>query len=308
MLNITQNSGTITAPIKVRFYYSTAEVNSDSTWIVGSSNVNEPILLDSTWTWFKFEGTIANVISNFSASGLPMGDGTTANTMTKLIPDEMGVEDGVKYVQFNYITNFSTFGYQQTFVKNNNASVLPLNLLSFSASLKGTTTNLYWSTSSEDNVKNFTLERSINGGLSFNTIFIKNANGGTLLNEYAEYDDVSGLKGKILYRLKVTDIDGKFTYSKIEIVNVTVQLKSITVSPNPFTNKIIVNVSSTNSEVLSTKILSMDGKLMYVANNLSQIGNNIYSINTNTFIAGTYILQIKHEDGLVEQTKIICIK
>jgi hypothetical protein len=313
MLNITLTSGSITAPVKLRFYYDSAEFKTDSSWIVGTSTVGngggilKPYLSDSSWTWFKFEGTIANVIANLSASGLPLGDGTTANTYTALVPDEKGIEDGVKYVQFNYITNFSTIGYMQTFAKNNDLTLLPLKLLSFEALLKGNTTNLFWNTANEENVSSFEVERSTDGGKTFKAVGQINAKGSGSVNEYYFYDDVTGLTGKVFYRLKVIEAAGSSTYSPIKFISIAAvgSTPPLSILPNPFHTQVSAVVFSAYNEAITIKVLSATGKEVYVDKQPSKKGSNVFVVRLPALPVGTYILEVIHEDGMVETKRIL---
>jgi hypothetical protein len=312
MLNITLTSGTITAPVKVRFYFDSAELRSDSSWIVGGSTVGngggvaKTLLSDSTWQWFKFEGTLANVLSNLTASGLPLGDGTTANTYTALIPDERGVEDGVNYVQFNYITNFSTIGYLQTFAKNNNTLIaLPLKLIDFTAVLRGNTTNLTWNTASEVNLRGFDVERSADGGQTFTRVATISARGGNSVNTYTHLDDVGGITGKVFYRLKMTDVDGKISYGPIRFVVVAASAMPMEVLPNPFVANLTAVVYARHDEELLVKVISMKGEQLYMDRRAVQKGANTLALNLQTLASGSYILEVVHEDGTAETKKVM---
>jgi hypothetical protein len=311
MVNVSLTSGTITSPVKVRFYYDSIEIKTDSSWIVGTSTVGngggvaKPILSDSSWKWIKFEGTIGNMLSSLTASGLIEGDGVTANTYNTLVPDETGAEDGVKYVQFNYITNFSTFGYLQTFAKNSNLSILPLNLLDFKAILRGTTSNLAWTTSNEINVTSFNVERSVDGGRIFNKIASINAKGGSGVNDYEYLDEVSNFKGKIYYRLAIIDIDGKSVYSSVRFVNVTINGTALSVLPNPFLTSIKAEFTAPYNEEIIVRVVSSDGKQLIQYKKAVLKGNNSFTINLDELARGSYILEVTHEDGVAERKLIV---
>lgn len=304
MINIALNSGTITEPVKIRFYIDSTEINNDVSWIT-SSGVNKPILIDSTFRWFKFNGTVADVLSTFSASGLPMGDDTSANTFIPLIPDETGTENGVNYVQFNYITSFSTIGYMQTYSGNNNLSVLPLRLLDFSAVLKGTTTNLFWTTAEEENVSHFEIERSIDGGKTFSKVGTVMASEGSGIKEYSALDEIDNYVGRIYYQLKVVDHDGQFSYSQIRVVTARSQNYPVVISPNPFNKSLTASVTSRYDQTVTLKVLAMNGQQVYLKGFKVSKGTNSLAINLAEMPSGTYIIEIIYGDGLTERQKIM---
>lgn len=129
MASITLNSGTITTPVKVRMYYNPLEIQNDSAWVTGTSGVNEPVKVDSTWSWFKFDGTVSDVVNTLTASGLPVATNTGSHPlqMERLVADEYGTDDGINYAQFNNIVSFSTFGYIQTYSKKRQVSNVYVN-------------------------------------------------------------------------------------------------------------------------------------------------------------------------------------
>jgi len=105
---------------------------------------------------------------------------------------------------------------------------LPIELLSFEAKISGEVINLVWTTASETNNDYFTVERSKNG-LDFEDI-IKMDGAGTSGRgiTYLAVDD-NPLPNVSYYRLKQTDYDGTFTYSKIVAVNLRASTSSFAI-------------------------------------------------------------------------------
>lgn len=101
------------------------------------------------------------------------------------------------------------------------ATVLPLTLKSFSASQPtATTTLLKWTTSSEQNTSHFDIEAS-QSGANFGLIDRVAAAGNSSSDINYSYTHTNPFRNTTYYRLKMVDIDGKFTYSKIVSVNCT---------------------------------------------------------------------------------------
>jgi hypothetical protein len=93
---------------------------------------------------------------------------------------------------------------------------LPLTLLSFEGSPSGSDIRLQWITSAEINVQRFEIEKSSSGEVVLkkvaelparNTVGVKN------IYDWTDYG--ASAIGNNLYRLKMIDIDGKFTYSNV---------------------------------------------------------------------------------------------
>ncbi|HAS45505.1 MAG TPA: hypothetical protein DCS93_33785 [Microscillaceae bacterium] len=100
-------------------------------------------------------------------------------------------------------------------------SGLPIELLSFEAIQKDNQEVLLsWITLSETDNNYFTIERSTNG-LKWNEVQrIKGAGNSKEILHY-RYTDQYPLTGISYYRLKQTDLDGTFTYSKITSVRIS---------------------------------------------------------------------------------------
>lgn len=95
--------------------------------------------------------------------------------------------------------------------------VLPIKLVSFTASKNKDKVELLWSTANEQNNSHFEIERSIDG-LSFETLNKTTAAGNstTFVNYF--FVDKKPALGTNYYRLKQVDYDGKMTYSSIKFV------------------------------------------------------------------------------------------
>ncbi len=91
-------------------------------------------------------------------------------------------------------------------------SSLPVKLISFNAEPLKDQVKLTWATASEENNDHFSVERSVDGTHWTTLQTIKGAINSSVQNDY-EWLDLSPVSGTALYRLKQTDIDGKFTYS-----------------------------------------------------------------------------------------------
>src|SRR4029077_10054898 len=129
------------------------------------------------------------------------------------------------------------------------ASPLPVTLLDFNAVYNNTENdvNITWSTSSQVNNKLFTVERSLDG-TSFSEIAdLPGAGTNSQILNYSTIDP-NPVPGIDYYRLKQTDYDGSFTYSKVVPVNVTAN-NSLVLFPNPVQSDLMVSyyVSATSN-------------------------------------------------------------
>lgn len=107
---------------------------------------------------------------------------------------------------------------------------LPIELVSFDAALNNDRVDLSWITSAEINNDFFTLERSADGK-QYQPIGQVSGAGNHSGNLRYSFSDYAPLTGQSYYRLKQTDFDGQFSYSKIRTVNR--ESHTLTLYPNP---------------------------------------------------------------------------
>ncbi|MFZ2904901.1 MAG: T9SS type A sorting domain-containing protein [Cyclobacteriaceae bacterium] len=134
-------------------------------------------------------------------------------------------------VTSNAVSSFSQFTFGSLSVALN---PLPIELVNFTASPVENSIHLNWTTASELNNDYFTVERSADGE-TFSTVGEKIKGAGTT-NQARSYNlvDQSPLYGTSYYRLKQTDFDGTFSFSKI--ISVTYDgpvFPVMNVYPNP---------------------------------------------------------------------------
>ncbi|QEC68510.1 T9SS type A sorting domain-containing protein [Panacibacter ginsenosidivorans] len=184
-------------------------------------------------------------------------------------------------------------------------TILPLTLLDFTAVLNGKAAQLEWSTSTEVNTKDFTIQRSFDG-YNFQSIGSVTAAGNSTQKRDYKFIDAGALGTgytKIYYRLQMNDKDNKFTYSKIEIVTIKNNAVDYSVYPNPVKNILTISFPNALTHV-SIIITDQQGKVL-----LTQQLNNIQqgykaSINMAAYKSGIYYLQVKTNDG-AQTNKII---
>ena len=134
---------------------------------------------------------------------------------------------------------------------------LPIELISFNANaLENNSVRLDWQTATEINNDYFTVERSIDGNTWEYVNEVNGSGNSTTTKNYFSFD-LEPYKGTSYYRLKQTDFNGEFQYSKMRIVT----LKSSTIVnifPNP-TNSYLT-ISGSAIELESLKIFNILGQ------------------------------------------------
>jgi len=118
-------------------------------------------------------------------------------------------------------------------------SALPLTLVNFTGNASGSQVDLNWKTANEQSTASFEVERS-NDGTRFTSIGSLRAIGDG--NNFYTKVDENPLNGNNYYRLKMIDIDGKFTYSNTVLVKFAGG-KGLKLSPVPATNKLTITLT-----------------------------------------------------------------
>ena len=119
---------------------------------------------------------------------------------------------------------------------------------------------LNWTTASELNNRQFDIELS-RDGLHFKNIGTVMSKGNAIIDQHYEFLHLKPQPGISYYRLKQTDLDGKYTYSKIISLTVNPALTRASIYPVPAKNVITINFGTMISKG-EIKIYSSDMKLV----------------------------------------------
>lgn len=198
-------------------------------------------------------------------------------------------------VTSNTISNWSPFtvGYIQ-------ATALPITIINFTGKKIGNTNQLYWQTSQEINASHFDIERSIDAKM-FEKI------GEIGLNEskkYSFYDNTSpsGVGG--LYRLKLVDIDGQFSYSKIISFSALIEIETVgTFYPNPsISNFSYIDINAKEKSEWTINHFDLNGRLLKSENKILQKGLNKFTVYN--LPKGESIFQFQNHNKIISRKVI----
>jgi hypothetical protein len=137
---------------------------------------------------------------------------------------------------------------------------LPVTLVYFKGYIDRCQANLNWRTTDEK-LKDFTLERSIPGKPWRSIVTVPAIGNGFGYQDYG-YVDVETPTGKSLYRLKMSDIDGKYRYSTIVSVNNDCQEAVISIFPNPSSEQQGIHLKINTLEKVGYQVFDQTGKLV----------------------------------------------
>ena len=176
-------------------------------------------------------------------------------------------------------------------------SLLPVKLISFSARAVQNDVSLQWQAGDESNLKQYDIERSIDG-IHFNKITTLAATKETGIKNHS-FSDVNVLlnfnnTNRFYYRLKMIDPDGKNTYSTIQTVSIKRNAAFITkLFPNPFVDKIDLMVNAPKDDYINAVITGVTGKTFINTKIKVSKGNSSISIdNLGNLGKGVYFLKL----------------
>jgi uncharacterized protein len=178
---------------------------------------------------------------------------------------------------------------------------LPVVVTSFSAIKENSKTKIYWTTSQEINSREFTIERTANGGQSWQAIGTVQAQGNSNNTINYSFTDPSPLKGINLYRLKSVDLDDKFSYSATRRVNFDSKF-SYTVYPNPASD--MINIAVDNAEGNNARIQIVNTQSQVLINQIITSLTRTAQLNISALPKGLYLIRIIAADGTINIQKI----
>ncbi|WP_101444558.1 Ig-like domain-containing protein [Pontibacter ramchanderi] len=189
------------------------------------------------------------------------------------------------------ITPIATVCYDGSalFVTSQQIVSLPVELVSFTAQSTQGGVQLSWKTASERDNKGFEVEVSADGRNFRKLAFVESRVGTTSLTQHYSFLDTKANAGVHYYRLKQTDYDGAFEYSKVVVVKNALS-EAASVYPTLTSHEITVRVAPSDEQVLIA-IADIAGKQLVAVQNpaerqvvlpVQQLQNGIYFVTVTS--------------------------
>jgi len=159
---------------------------------------------------------------------------------------------------------------------------LPLNLISFSGNKQNSNARLEWRTVNEVNVSYYEVQRAVPGG---DFAGIGNVTAGSHTYMYTDLNVFNSLV-TALYRLKMVDFDGRFTYSNT--IRLSHQSPAITIFPNPVKDMMTIAGLKGKGTVL---LFDESGRMLFSQETTAQS----LVISIGNYPKGIYLLQYRYE-------------
>jgi hypothetical protein len=184
---------------------------------------------------------------------------------------------------------------------------LPVTFLGLSANAENGYNKLVWKTAQQINSRNFEIEVSFDGR-NFKAINVIAAAGNSAAALSYSFNDYAVMPGiTSFYRIKLNDVDGKFTYSNVAVVFVKPNNQNtISVLNNPVAgSNVNVLINATTEQNAELIILDMMGRKLLSKKIQLNKGGQVFIINDVVNIAGIYVVEVILQDGSVIQNKML---
>jgi trimeric autotransporter adhesin len=289
--------------------------------------------------WLPLPKNSLNQVIKLNVSAAASGLYTIERTDFKEIPaiyelwlmdnykkDSLDIRHNTTYAFNININDTASYGNNRFRVVIREDRALGLHLLNFAATKVTDGSEVVWKTENEQNYTNFTVERSIDNGVNFDVMNGLTSSG---LGTYS-YLDKAPVNGADQYRLKLVDLNGTVTYSKIVTLmygnlSNSISNNAISVYPNPAKSTLNLTISpALNSSFISkqsTKTVfalaaTVNTNTVYQIKIVSNIGSVIKNTSTSekdwqtdlsNLMPGTYVIQVinNNDKSLVGQKTFI---
>jgi len=183
------------------------------------------------------------------------------------------------------------------------AFILPVVLADFNVTGNSCNGIVNWKTATEQNVKSFEVQYSTNGTdfTVAGSVLAKNSTSGSVYR----YVNNQGT-GRGYYRLKVIDIDGQVSYSRIVSADTKCNgIKSVSLFPNPLTasQNLTVIVSGYEGSIKG-EMVSMSGQVIRTYS----LKNGTNTLPVDKLAQATYMLRVTDATGVSESFRVVVIK
>ncbi len=166
-----------------------------------------------------------------------------------------------------------------------NGTVLPLEWGDITAMRQGSAVEIKWYTMQEWHVSHFDVERSMDGINWKKAITDIPANNKPYRSDYKQ-TDIPDQYGDLYYRIRQTDLDGRFSFSKTVSVSAQQADVPVYISPNPASDRFVIS-GKLSSEISSVALVNTGGSVIKVWKGnqnqfeLSGISKGVYGLRVH---------------------------
>lgn len=184
-------------------------------------------------------------------------------------------------------------------VSKNTSFPLPAVWGSFSALARNNQVRLKWETLQESNVADYTVEYSVNGRDYLPLGTVAAVGNSSSVQTYNFVHTMPDLAKNNFYRIRQTDLDGKFAFSEIRSAKFSNgQVVAVTATPNPVRDRLQLQVQAENIRVVLTDLAGRTIQSL-------QTQPGYHELNMSKLAPGLYNLSVFSNNSLLETQKIV---
>ncbi len=179
--------------------------------------------------------------------------------------------------------------------------VIPVEIIDFKATLRPINeVLLQWVVGSSEEVAEWEIQRSHDA-----SHFVQIGKATPKAGAGYSFVDKAARPGPNYYRLKIKDLDGRFTFSGVEQVEIK-PLLEVQAAPNPATSTLEIKMTAKRENLpLQISLQDLFGKTLFEKSRMAEGGKASETLDTDLFPAGIYLLKVKSGDEEVLQKIII---
>ena len=199
------------------------------------------------------------------------------------------------------IAGYTDAGTRVTKLYRNDFVLFPVELVDFTASVVDQReVRLDWQTASEENNAYFTIEKSRDNDTWTKVSEVPGARDSQELIEYTSLDKFP-FAGTSYYRLKQTDLDGKFVYSQVRTVTLNANMRAeLTIYPNPNNGSFVAELDHPVEEAL-LEILDLTGRRIVQI----PVSHSRIEIDQSSLPEGVYFIRVLIDNNVLSTDKFI---
>lgn len=212
---------------------------------------------------------------------------------------------GVDWRHFNDVELLLRTGLD--FMENNGGSVIPIELVDFTANKAGRRVDLRWTTATEIGASRFEIERATETAAGANAFFkideVRAVGNSNDVNHYGPIVDRDVKAGNVYtYRLKMLDANGEFKYSPERRVNFGDEsvISIEQPNPNPVSSISTVNYSLSGDAYATLSVFDAQGSLVTVlAEGALGAGEHTARIDASRLASGYYTIVLRQGEQVL---------